>query len=140
MAFNGKLIELKTGNNYVEFPLQYIKHDSYKPTPDQRMEADANRATSGLLVRNTVEHTATKIEFETPPITNLELSSIMTLLNNAMTNALQRNVTLRYYDTVTDSYKLGNFYVPDIETPIYRIELNPPLVHYNSIRIAFIEY
>ena len=140
MAFNGKLIELKTGNNYIELPTQYIKLDSYKVTPDQRMEADANRATSGVLVRNTVSHTATKIEFETPPIDNTELASLMTLINNAMTNALQRNVTLRYYQTLTNSYKEGNFYVPDIETPIYRIELNPPVVHYDSIRFAFIEY
>ena len=108
--------------------------------PDQRMEADANRATSGMLVRNTVNHTATKIEFETPPITNKELPTLMTLLTNAMTNTLQRNVTLRYYDTHTDAYKTGNFYIPDFETPIDRVDRTKNIIYYDSIRIAFIEY
>lgn len=140
MAFNGKLIELKVGNNYVEFPLQYVAIGSYKAVPDQRMESDANRATSGKLVRKTVDHTATKVEFETPPITNVELAAIMQRFTNAMTNVLQRNVTLRYYNTTTDSYKTGNFFMPDIETPINRVDKAKNIVYYNNIRFAFIEY
>ena len=140
MAFNGKLIELKTGNTYVEFPLRYMKAESYKITPCQRMESSANRATSGVLVRTTVPHTASKIDFDTPAITNTEVSAIHTLLANAYTDSLQRKLDLRYYDPASDSYRTGTFYVPDIDFPISRVEKTTHVIHYDSIRIAFIEY
>jgi len=135
--FNGKLIELKTGNSYVELPLKYIKAESYQITPHQRMESSANRATTGVLVRNTVDHTASKIEFNTPPVT---INAINTLLGNAYTDAKQRKLDLRYYDPSTDDYKEGTFYVPDIDFPITRVEVTAQVVHYDSIRFAFIEY
>ena len=140
MAFNGKLVELKTGNNYVEFPLKYMKAESYKVTPNQRMESSANRAVTGLLHRTTVSHTASKIDFNTPPVTNKEVNAINTLLTNAYTDSLQRKLDLRYYDPSSDSYKTGTFYVPDIDYDITRIEKSSNTIHYNDIRIAFIEY
>ena len=138
MAFNGKLIELKTNNSYVEFPLRYIKAESYKVTPCQRMESSANRATTGVLVRATVSHTASKIDLSTPPVTNSEVNAIHTLLSNAYTDALQRKLDLRYYDPSSDSYKTGTFYVPDIDFDINRVQ--GTIIHYNPVRIAFIEY
>jgi hypothetical protein len=140
MAFNGKLVELKTGNNYVELPLKYMKAESYKVTPNQRMESSANRASTGVLIRSTVSHTASKIDFSTPPLTNSDVNALNTLLTNAYTNALQRKLDLRYYDPSSDSYKTGTFYVPDIDYDISRIEKSTNVIHYNSIRIAFIEY
>ena len=140
MAFNGKLIELKINNSYVEFPTYYIKAESYKVTPNQRMESSANRATSGVLVRTTVSHTASKIDFTTPPLTNSDVNAIHTLLTNAYTDSLQRKLDLRYYDPSSDSYKTGTFYVPDIDYDINRIEKSAHIIHYNEIRFAFIEY
>lgn len=140
MAFNGKLLELKTGNNYVEFSLKYIKFESYKVTPNQRMESSANRAVSGVLIRQTVSHTASKVDLSTPPITNNEANAINTLLTNAYTDALQRKLDLRYYDPSSDSYKTGTFYVPDIDFEIQRVDLVTNTIFYNPVRIAFIEY
>lgn len=140
MAFNGKLVELKTGNSYVEFPLYYMKAESYKVTPNQRMESSANRAVTGLLHRTTVSHTASKIEFNTPALTNSDVNAIHTMLSNAYTDSLQRKLDLRYYDPSSDSYKTGTFYVPDIDYEITRIEKGSNTIHYNEIRIAFIEY
>lgn len=140
MAFNGKLIELKTGANYVEFPLKYVKAESYKATPNQRMESDAKRATTGLLKRTTVEHTASKIDFTTPPITNTDMGAINTLLSNAYTDVKSRTLDLRYYDPETDSYKTGTFYVPDIDYEITRVDLALTMIQYSGVRIAFIEY
>ncbi len=138
MAFNGKLLELKTGANYVEFPMKYIKAESYKATPDQRMESSANRSASGYLKRTTCPHTATKIEFNTIPLTNAEINDINTKLGNAYTNAQQRELDIRYYDNETDSHKTATVYVPDVDYEIMRIE--GTVIHYNSIRYAFIEY
>lgn len=140
MAFNGKLVELKTGANYVEFPLKYMRAESYKVTPNQRMEVSANRATTGVLHRNTVAHTASKIEFNTPQLTNSDMNAIHTMLTNAYTDSLQRKLDLRYYDPSSDSYKTGTFYVPDIDYDINRIERTPKIIHYNETRFAFIEY
>lgn len=140
MAFNGKLIELDTSGSYVEFPATYIKAEGYRVTPNQRMETSANRATSGVLVRKTASHTATKIDLETVPITNREVSEIYTLLSNAYTDSLQRKLNLRYYDPLSDDYLTGTFYIPDIDYDIMRIDIVNDIVHYNNIRIAFIEY
>ena len=140
MAFNGKLIELKTGANYIEFPLKYVKAESYKVTPNQRMENSAQRATTGLLKRTTVDHTASKIEFNTPPITNKDANAINTLLSNAYTVAKERKLDLRYYDPESDTYKTGTFYVPDIDYDIVRIDLIQIMIQYSGFRIAFIEY
>lgn len=140
MAFNGKLLELKTGNSWVNVPLDFIAFESYSSTPDQRMEANANRATSGKLVRNTVEHTATKIEFNTPPITNIDVGTLNGLLSAAYIDPLERKLEARYYDQETDSYKTGEFYVPDREYPIYRVDLTTNTIYYKSLRYAFIEY
>ena len=140
MAFNGKLIQLKTGANYVDFPLKYMKAESYQVTPNQRMESSANRATTGVLHRTTVSHTASKIDFSTPPITNTEVNAISTLLANAYTDSLQRKLELKYYDPSSDSYKTGEFYVPDIDYPINRVDTAKNIIHYDSVRIAFIEY
>lgn len=140
MAFNGKLLELKTNNSYVEFPLKYIKPESYDATPDQRMEISAGRATTGKLKRTTCEHMATKIELNTIPLTNKEVKEISDILIAAFTDTAQRNLEIRYYHPETDSYKTGEVYMPDIQYPINRIDLTTNTIYYNSIRYAFIEY
>lgn len=140
MAFNGKLLEVKVGANYSEFSTKYINAESYKVTPNQRMESAANRASSGVLVRNTVSHTASKIDLSTPIMTNKEVKIINDLLASAYTDSLQRKLDLRYYDPSSDSYKTGTFYVPDVDFEINRIDKTNNIIWYNSIRYAFIEY
>ena len=135
MAFNGYLIKLG-GSSGTELPLSYVKAESYSATPNQRMESEAKRAVTGLLKRTTCEHTATKIEINTVPMTN----SLWNMIKTRFTNQLQRDITLEYYDNETDSYKTGNFYMPDIQYPILRVDTDANLIHYDSIRLAFIEY
>lgn len=139
-AFNGKLIEVKIGNSYSEIPLTFINSESYKVTPNQRMESSANRSTTGKLVRNTVSHTASKIDFSTTPITNIDLKTIEILLSNAYTDPLQRKLNVRYYVPSDDEYKTGVFYVPDVDYDIIRVDESKNIIWYNSVRYAFIEY
>jgi len=140
MAFNGKLLELKVGGDYIEFPITLINAESYKVTPNQRLESSANRSTTGKLVRTTVSHTASKIDLNTIVLKNDDLNTIQGLLASAYTDALQRKLNLRYYVPETDSYKTGTFYMPDVDYDILRIDLDTNTVWYNSIRYAFIEY
>jgi hypothetical protein len=139
MSYNGYLIKLG-GSSGVPLPLKYIKIDSYKCTPNQRMESKATRSVTGLLHRTTVQHTATKVEFETPYINNNELQELNTLIRNAFTNMLERKLTINYYDQETDSYKNAEVYMPDVGYSISRIDSNTNTVYYDSVRYAFIEY
>ena len=137
MAFSGYLIKLG-GSAGTELPLKYMKLDAYNITPNQRMESEAKRAVTGVLHRTTVAHTASKIEFNTPIMTNADVDAMMTLIRNNWTNTQERKLTLQYYDMETDSYKEGTFYMPDVKFQIYRIEGNT--IFYKENRFAFIEY
>ena len=137
MAYSGYLIKVG-GSNGTILPMKYIKLDGYNITPNQRMESEAKRAVTGLLHRTTVAHTASKIEFETPIMTNADMDAMMTLFRNAWTSTSERKLALYYYDMETNAYKSGDFYMPDIKFPIHRVDGD--MVYYNEIRIAFIEY
>lgn len=137
MAYSGYLIKLG-GSSGTTLPMKYIKVDGYDITPNQRMESEAKRAVTGVLHRTTVAHTATKIEFNTPNMTNIEMNAMMTLIRNNWTVAAERKIKLQYYDMETDTYKTGDFYMPDIKFAIDHIDGN--LIYYKETRLAFIEY
>ena len=137
MAFAGYLIKLG-GSSGAELPMTYMKPESYVAEPNQRMESEAARAVTGLLHRTTVAHTATKVEFETPVMTNKEVVALNTLLTNNMTNTHRKDIKIYYYDMETDSYKTVDCYMPDVKYTINRVENN--VIYYNPIRYAFIEY
>ena len=137
MAYSGYLIKIG-GSSGVSLPMRYIKVQSYDITPNQRMESEAKRAITGVLHRTTVEHTASKIEFQTPNMTNREMDDMMTMFRNHWSSTAERKLTLQYYDMETGTYKTGDFYMPDIKFSIDHVDGN--LVYYKETRIAFIEY
>ena len=140
MAYAGYLIKLKGGTAEV-LPMKYMAISSYKANPDQRMESDAKRATTGYMHRTTVPHTATKIEFETPAqMTNKDISTLNALISGHYTDVLQRKLVIEYYNNETDTYKEATVYVPDVEYNIDRVDNNNNIIYYNPIRYAFIEY
>ena len=87
-----------------------------------------------------MSHKATKIEFETPHMTNKEVAALNTLLALHMTDALQRNITIEYYDEESDTYKEANCYMPDIQYKIDHVDNTNNIIYYKPIRYAFIEY
>ena len=139
MAFSGYLIRVG-GSSGTNLPMKYIKVEGYNITPNQRMETEAKRDVTGVLHRTTVAHTSSKIEFETPVMTNADVDAMMTLFRNAWTSTAERKLDLQYYDMETNSYKTGTFYMPDIKFQIQRIDPVMNLVYYRETRIAFIEY
>lgn len=132
MAYNGYL--LKVGGKQI--PNKFIQLSTYSITPNQRMESSAERDITGMLHRETCEHTATKIEFNTPYIRGVEVAELNDLLGIAGDH--QRNVTVEYFDPETQSYKNADCYMPDVQYSIYS-EINNDLL-YSPIRYAFIEY
>ncbi len=137
MSYSGYLIKLG-GSGGTELPMKYIKVTGYNITPNQRMESEAKRDVTGLLHRVTVAHTATKVEFNTPVLTNKDVDAMMTLFRNNWSSTAERKITLYYYDMETDSYRTGTFYMPDIKFQIDHIDNN--IIYYGETRIAFIEY
>ena len=139
MAYSGYLVRLG-GSGGTVLPMKYMKLEGYNITPNQRMEAEAARSITGLLHRTTVEHTATKIEFTTPNLTNKDVNEMMSMFRNAWNSEIERRLELQYYDMETDSYKTGTFYMPDIKFQIYKADNILNTLIYKETRIAFIEY
>ena len=139
MAYNGYLIKVG-GTNGTPLPFKYIKLDGYNITPNQRMETEAKRAVTGLLHRSTVAHTASKIEFNTPYMTNADVDAMMTLFRNAWTSTIERKLTIEYYDMETDTYKEAVVYMPDIKFEIDHVDNVNNIITYKETRVAFIEY
>lgn len=132
MAYNGYL--LKVGGT--QLPNKFIQLSTYAITPNQRMESSAERDTTGELHRTTCEHTASKIEFQTPYLKGSEIAELNQLL--AIADNLQRNVSIEYFDPETQSYKNAECYISDVQYTIYSQIGNDLL--YMPTRYAFIEY
>lgn len=133
MAYQGYLI--KVGNTV--FPMKYIRAETYQCTPNQRIDQDSDSDATGVLHRNVLPHTRSKIEFETPQMLRgtdvLAISTLLGLAGNA-----KRDVTITYWDHESQDYKTGKCYVPDISYQLMR-NTGDDLV-YMPIRYAFIEY
>lgn len=137
MAFLGYL--MKFGQTL--FPNRYLIPSSYKVTPYQRLEQDSYRDASGLLHRETLSSYKTKIDFTTR--TNIKLQdkiNMFNVFNNGLLNSRERKYHIEYWNDETSSYCFGDFYMPDVEYTIKKINESTNDLIYDSIRIAFIEY
>ena len=143
MAFNGYLIKVgyvSAQNPGTEIPLKYMRAESYSVAPNQRMEWSAERDTTGVLFRTTVPNMPPKIEFETPLMTNTEISALNSIINSAYTNVNERKLKIQYYDPETDSYKTHDCYMPDVNYKIRNVDATNKVINYQELRYAFIGY
>lgn len=124
---------------YTSIPLGKIRYETYQITPQQTIDLDSYRSENGNLLRNPVA-TKCKIEFNTPLMTDSEWADVWRIIKAGFNNNTERKLKLRYYDTLSATYKTGYFYVPDVQTTIRNIEEGAGVINYNEIRIAFIEY
>lgn len=137
MGYQGYLIKFnKTG--YI-FPLGLISAGTYKITPNQRQDLDSYRDMDGVLNRNVLEHTASKIEWEIKPmLTNLQVAEVCKNLKASYENEAERKVSVTYYNPEKDDYDSGTFYMPDASYVPYFASNS--IIKYNSTRYALIEY
>ena len=115
-----------------KIPLSFIKADSYSSTPNQQSDKNTYVDEEGLLHRDVLPHTSTKIEFETVPMKLNQKIQFQKYLPSRTV------VELEYWNDETNDYEIGTFYVPSIEFTCYAVWGNDIL--YNPIRVAFIEY
>lgn len=129
MAFSGYLIKI----NGTAFPNKYILMDSYNSTPNQLIDDDSYTDGDGKLHRNVLSHTRSKIEFSTVP----KLSLVDKMAIQAFI-PVRVKLTVEYWNEESNTYQIGELYVPDITYPIH--DVTATNITYNSFRIAFIEY
>jgi len=139
MAYAGYLIKVGSWT----FPTKYIKYETYKISPNQRIDLDSSVSTDGYLHRQVLPHTRTKVEFDMPYMSYSDQTTIMTNLRAAWAangTTLQRECVVEYYDMETDTYKTMNCYMPDIDWKIRNVKDTAPYqVNYSETRLAFIE-
>lgn len=152
MAYNGYLIKINGSSGDYELGVtkkdskgritfdtkKFIKADSYSVTLSGQ-DLDSYRDADGLLHRNALAHTCIKVEFETAPmLTNKEVAELMSNIRSRMSDQVEKKVSVTAYLPETDSYVTADCYIPDIQFPIYGTYGN--VIHYDAIRLAFIQY
>lgn len=125
-------------NTAVPIPNKYISLTSYVSTPNQRQDLDSYQDNLGKLHRNTLEHTRSKLEWNTPPLFERELLSLQNILNSGIINLRERKLKIIHYCFDTHAYEQGEFYMPDITFTPLLIRNGEVLM--DKVRLAFIEY
>lgn len=138
MAFNGSLLMFGAD----EFPHTYIKAESYKCVPQRRIDLDSGVSNAnGILERNVLAHRRTTISFDTKDgMFNNELAAMWSFIKSHYINEAEKKVRCTYYDPIADGYATGDFYIPDIEFPIYYLNSTKKIIQYRSQTIELIEY
>lgn len=132
--YEGYLIMLGT----TKFPMKYIVASTYISSPNQRTELKAYTNAQNKLIRQTATRYRSKVEFETPPLFLDELQEIRNMLNKALINAVERKISVKYWNDEDLRYETMTCYMPDIDYKL-KGEVNGTLL-YEPIRLAFIEY
>lgn len=123
-----------------KFPLKYIRYESYKVTPDQNQDLNSTVDTTGNLHRYPLDHTRSKVEFNMPVMTSDEMNTLISTISSYWNKPTERKVSMRYFDPLTNGYKTGSFYIPDIDFVMMNVDDVNGIIKYQETRIAFIEY
>lgn len=122
-------------------PNKYLAYESYKITPNQRTELSAYRDQNiNKLHRETIPYFKTKIDCDTKPMYEREKMEMQEIMRSGLVNATERKYRVEYYDTENNVYKSGDFYIPDTEFSIIKVDDEANEILYNKIRLALIEY
>lgn len=134
MAFNNYLI--KIGNNDTFFN-KFIVASSYKISK-KVIDIDSYRDANGVLHRNAMSHLSYTIEFEIKPLDNKRMQEFLSAIRSKFIIPLERKVNIEFYLPEDDEYTSSDFYMPDPELNIERIESGS--VYYTKTTIKFIGY
>lgn len=133
---------LKTinGTVYLSFPQKYIALSGYHCKPNQREEIKAYRDDNTRnLTRVTASGTKTGITVDIlGGLHDSEKREIISWFTGHESVALQRKISLLYYDSDSGNYVSGTFYRSDIEfTAIY---IDTSDIIWDAFTIELVEY
>lgn len=135
MAFNGAFLwvqatsadqtayantdRLKTisGTVYLSFPEKYMALKGYSIDPNKREEIKAYRDDNTRnLTRVTATGTKTTMKIKMlGALRNAQKKEVFKWFTDHESDALQRKISLLFYDSDTDGYRTGSFYRADTE-------------------------
>lgn len=131
---------LKVGSGMTLVPTEMIKAETYKVSPNQRMEETAERDSTGVLWRETVPNMPPKIEFNTPAAYDTDINALNAIFRAAYSNEQERKLRVAFYDPEENVYQTWECYMPNIDFPIRTIDTDAKTILYDEIRYAFIGY
>lgn len=139
--FNQYFVKVIRASDGVQVPIpnKYISLQSYISTPHQRQDLDSYQDNLGRLHRNTLTHTRSKLEWNTPILREKEIQNLQNILNSGIINSNERKIKIIHYCFDTHTYEQGEFYMPDMTFTPMRILPNGEVL-INKVRLAFIEY
>lgn len=133
---------LKTVSNtvYLSFPMKYVAQNGVHINPNVREEIKAYRDDNTRnLTRVTAAGTKTSISIDMlGGLNNAKKQEILGWFTSHETDALQRKITLLYYDADSNSYTTGTFYRADTEYSAIRTTAND--VIWDAFTIDLVEY
>ena len=137
MAFAGYLIKLG-GTGGTVLPLDYIRVESYSAVT--RREENGNvRSVTGYNYRQLAEHPHAEVSFQSKAMGNASLAALNALINGAMSDASNREITIEFYDPETDTYKEAECYMPEVQFAIRTVEGQNSVV-FSPAQYTFIEH
>lgn len=125
---------------WVNIPNKMIAYETYKVTPNQMIDLDSYVSETGYLIRNVLDHSRTKIEFNTPYCTDAQWDTVWNVIKQGFTDSKARKCTIQYFNPLTGTNQTATCYVPDIELTIRNVDFPNKVINYDPIRVAFIQY
>lgn len=141
MGYEGYLIKaidpLHGGNDYV-IPLHWVIEKTYKMTYSV-IDFDSTRNSAGRLIRNALKHKVPHCTINVRPLDNTQLNLLMSNLQARYTIAKEKKIQLSVFIPEYNQYVTENFYIPDLELVIRKIENNTKVL-YEGFTLEFIGY
>lgn len=134
MSNNYRGYLLKFGN--MVFPNRHFLE--FSSTPDQRMDVNSERDNLGWLHRSVLPNGKTSIVFSTHIMDLDEKIEVQNIINSSLVIPLERKGKVTYWNDETNSYDMGDFYIPDVEYSI--MDANETTILYNPITFELVEY
>ena len=110
---------LKTisGTVYLSFPMKYVAKGGYECTPNVREEIKAYRDDNTRnRTRVTASGTKTSMTIKMlGGLNNTKKKEVFKWFTDHESNALQRKISVLFYDPDTDAYRTANFYRTDTQ-------------------------
>ena len=120
------------------FPEDLIVAGTYQCVPNIRQDKDPKRDMNGILHRAVVSSRPSTIKFQVKEIYTADKARIKAFFDACMTNAAQRKVRVRFWDTENDVYKTEYMYLPDVTyTVLYHTQTD---VLYGPLEYELIGY
>ncbi len=134
--FQGYLIKLGADI----FPHQYMEYNTYKITPNRRLDLDSARNANGVLSRYVLEHTATTLQFELRQLEGKDQEIVVDFIHNHLANVAEKKVVATYWSPDIHMYKQGEMYIPDVDWTPFKIDAKTNQIWYKKTTVKFIEY